>query len=216
MLMKNRGKVFKVLSYQSRSTKGFYKRIYNMCIQRRYLSMALMIFAIMILDAMINRVNARDFGQRYGLESVTIEGGPIATKHFQSDDENFRERHALAIAKVSTKNYGNWGVYFLNPNSVDRTSVGFGYVTDPLSIPLIASTELELSAALGLVTGYQDYPVPLLAGHARLKLYESHNNKWNAGVATAILPYYAEDQTTKDNSFGAVVSMPFLSVQYKF
>lgn len=149
------------------------------------------------------------------IKSITVEGAPIATKHFQSEDENFRERHTLVIAKVHTEGYGNWGVYYLGPNSVRDTSVGFGYVTNPYVIPL-GPTELELSGALGLVTGYQDYPVPLIAGQARLKLYESMDGKWNAGIATAAMPYIVENETTGDNNFGVVATTPFLSVRYNF
>lgn len=147
------------------------------------------------------------------IESVTLEGGPVATKHFQFGDENFRERHGIGILKVSTKRYGNWGLYFLGPNSVNDRSYGFGYVTDPYVVPL-GPTELELSGALGLVTGYQDYPVPLLAGQARLKLFE--HGAWNAGVAMAITPYYTDDQTTGESEFGFVGTSPFLSVRHSF
>ncbi len=149
------------------------------------------------------------------VESITVEGGPIATKHFQSEDEDFRERHALAVVKVHTEGYGNWGLYFLNPNSVERTSVGLGYVTNPYSIP-IGPTTLELSGALGLVSGYQDYPVPLVAAQARLALYESKNKRWNAGIAAAVSPYFVEDEVTGDNEFGLVTTLPFLSVRYQF
>jgi len=149
------------------------------------------------------------------VKSVTVEGGYIWTKHIQSEDEDFRERHGLAIVKVETQNYGRWGVYYLGPNSVRDTSVGFGYVTPSWDIPL-GPTALELSGALGIVTGYQDFPVPLVAGQARLKLYESVNGRWNAGIATAALPYVAENQLTGDNDFGVVVTTPFLSIRHKF
>lgn len=148
------------------------------------------------------------------IKSITVEGGPIASKHFQSEDENFKETHGLAIVKVHTEGYGNWGVYYLSPNSVRDTSVGVGYVTNPLTIPM-GPTELELSGALGLVTGYQDYPVPLLAGQARFKIHESMDGKWNVGLAAAALPYIMENDQTKDNNFGVVVTSPFLSVRYK-
>lgn len=147
------------------------------------------------------------------IESITLEGGPIATKHFQSGDEDFRERHAMGILKVSTHDYGNWGLYFLNPNSVDDTSYGFGYVTDPYTVP-IGPTKLELTGALGLVTGYQDYPVPLLAAQARLVLIE--RGAWDAGFAMAISPYYVEEENTGDNEFGFVGTSPFLSIRYNF
>lgn len=150
------------------------------------------------------------------IKSVTVEGGPIWTKHFQDDDENFRENHALAIVKVETNGYGRWGVYYLGPNSVDDTSVGVGYVTPSYDISLFANTELQLSGALGLVTGYQDYPVPLLAAQARWQLFESVDEKWNAGISAAALPYIAENDRTGDNDFGIVATTPFLSVQYKF
>jgi len=148
-----------------------------------------------------------------GIQSVTIEGGPIATKHFQSGAEHFRERHGLAILKIETKEYGNWGLYFLNPNSVDETSVGAGYITDPYVLPL-GPVKLELTGAIGLVTGYQDYPVPLIAGQARLALYES--GPWNAGVAMAVMPYFMEDGRTNDNEFGVVGTTPYLSLRYTF
>lgn len=147
------------------------------------------------------------------IKSITVEGGPIATKHFQSEDENFRERHGLTVVKVETNGYGNWGAYFLSPNSVEDPSFGVGYVTNPYRINL-GLTDLELSAALGLVTGYQDFPVPLVAGQARLKLYE--RGAWNAGVAMAVLPYIAENEITGNNDFGVVGTTPFLSVRYKF
>lgn len=146
-------------------------------------------------------------------KSVTVEGGPIWTKHFQSDEEHFREHHGLAIVKAETRDYGTWGVYYLAPNSVDDTSVGAGYVTPAWVIPL-GPTELELTGAVGVVTGYQDYPVPLIAAQARLKLYE--NGPWNAGIAAAALPYYAEDNTTGNSDFGIVVTTPFLSVRHQF
>ncbi len=149
------------------------------------------------------------------VKSVTVEGGYIWTKHIQSEDEDFRERHGLAIVKVETQDYGRWGVYYLGPNSVRDTSVGFGYVTPSWDIPL-GPTALELSGALGIVTGYQDFPVPLVAGQARLKLYESVDGRWNAGIAAAALPYVAENQLTGDNDFGVVVTTPFLSIRHKF
>ncbi len=148
------------------------------------------------------------------IESVTLEGGPIASKHFQSGDEDFRERHGLGIVKVHTRGYGNWGLYVLSPNSVDNTSIGAGYVTDPYIVPAGPFT-LELSAALGLVTGYQDYPVPLLAGEARLVLFRQ--GAWDAGLAMAALPYYMKDDSgSGDNAFGVVATTLFLSVRYRF
>ncbi len=147
------------------------------------------------------------------VQSFTVEGGPIASKHFQSGDNHFRERHMIAAAKVSTENYGNWGLYLLTPNSVRDTSVGFGYVTDPYIIP-IGPTALELNGVIGLVTGYQDYPVPLLGGQARMTVYES--GVWNTGLTMAILPYIAEDDVTGKNKAGIVATTPFLSVRYSF
>lgn len=148
------------------------------------------------------------------LESITVEGGPIATNHFQSGNEDYRERHGLAIVKASTRSYGNWGLYVLAPNSVDRTSVGVGYVTDPYVIPVSGPVRLELSGAVGLVTGYQDYPVPLLAGEARLVVYQ--RGPWDAGLSMAALPYYAQDRNGGDDNFGIVATIPFLSVRYSF
>ncbi|MGB4107366.1 MAG: hypothetical protein WBK55_06175 [Alphaproteobacteria bacterium] len=148
------------------------------------------------------------------VESITFEGGPIATKHFQAGDENFREHHGLGVVKVHTTNYGNWGLYVLAPNSVDETSVGVGYVTDPYTLPL-GPFKLELSGALGLVTGYQNYPVPLLAAEARLVLFES--DSWDAGLSAVALPYYTEDKSpSADNEFGIVATTPFLSLRYNF
>jgi len=147
------------------------------------------------------------------VESVTFEGGPIWSKHFQSGDENFREDHGLAVVKVETEDYGNWGVYLLTPNSVDDTSVGFGYVTDPYTIP-VGGMKLELTGALGLVTGYQDFPVPLVAGQGRLVMIERET--WDAGVAMAVMPYYMEDDVTGDNEWGVVGTTPFLSLRYRF
>lgn len=173
----------------------------------------LLIIACLVFAARPGQVAWAQAADRPFLESVTLEGGPIATKHFQAGSENFRERHGLAVLKFSTVGYGNWALYFLNPNSVDRTSVGAGYVTDPYVVPL-GPTELELSGALGLVTGYQDYPVPLVVAQARLKLYE--NGPWNAGLSMAANPYYAQDKRSDDNEWGVVVTSPFLSVRYSF
>jgi len=147
------------------------------------------------------------------LQSLSIEGGPIGSKHIQSGDPDFREGHTLVVTKFETRDYGTWGLYYLGPNSVDRTSVGLGYVTDPWTIPM-GPVDLELTGALGLVTGYQDYPVPLLAGEARFVLYKTE--KWDAGLAMAALPYIMEERRTNDNKFGVVVTSPFLSLRYKF
>jgi hypothetical protein len=147
------------------------------------------------------------------VKSVTVEGGPIWSKHFQSGDEDFRNHHGLGVLKVHTEGYGNWAVYVLTPNSVDRTSVGAGYVTNPYVLPL-GPMDLELSGALGLVTGYQDYPVPLLVGQARLVVYRS--GPWDTGLSVAALPYYTEDRDGGDNEFGIVATTPFLSVRYNF
>lgn len=149
----------------------------------------------------------------YAIQSVTLEGGPIASKHFQSGSEDFRERHGLAVLKVATRNYGNWGLYFLNPNSVDDTSFGAGYVTDPYVLQL-GPAKLELTGALGLVTGYQDYPVPLVAGQGRLVVYEGE--RWDAGLAMAVMPYFMKDESGGDNAFGIVGTTPFFSVRYNF
>ena len=148
-------------------------------------------------------------------DSVTVEGAPIMTKHFQSGDENYRDTHGLGVVKVHTKEYGNWGVYVLSPNSVDRFSFGAGYVTEDYGFP-VGPFSLEFSGALGLVTGYQDYPVPLIAGEARLVLFNEGN--WDAGLSMAALPYYIrEDNGRNDgNNFGIVVTSPFLSARYKF
>lgn len=149
-----------------------------------------------------------------GMESVTVEGGPIASKHFQSGDENFRETHGLGIIKAHTKNYGNWGLYVLSPNSVDDQSIGAGYVTDAYTIPL-GPTKLEFSAGIGLVTGYQDYPIPLIVGQARLVLLEK--GSWDAGVSMAAIPYYMQDTSPGgDNEVGIVATSPFLSLRYNF
>ena len=147
------------------------------------------------------------------IESITLEGGPVASKHIQPGDENFHERHGLAVMKVATRNYGNWGLYLLTPNSVERTSVGAGYITDPYTIPL-GPMQLELTGAIGLVSGYQDYPVPLVAGQARLAIYD--NGRWNAGIAMAALPYYMTDRSTHNNEWGVVATTPFLSLRYSF
>jgi len=163
------------------------------------------IAAIMLMSA--NIANAQS------IKSVTIEGGPIATKHFQGDDENFRENHGLGIVKVETANYGTWGLYYLSPNSVSDPSFGAGYVTKPLELPL-GPTHFELTGALGLVTGYQDYPVPLIAAQLKWVLFE--NETWDAGIAAAALPYIAEDPQSGDNDFGIVGTTPFLSVKRKF
>lgn len=175
--------------------------------------MSKFLLILMPLLVFSQHVFAQETRSNKFIKSMTVEGGPIASKHFQSDDENFRETHSLVIAKVHTQGYGNWGVYYLSPNSVRDTSVGLGYVTNPWTIPM-GPTELELSGALGLVTGYQDYPVPLLAGQARIRLYE--NGPWNVGLSAAALPYIIESDVTGDNDFGVVATTPFLSVRYQF
>ena len=148
-----------------------------------------------------------------GIQSITLEGGPIASKHFQHGPEDYNEHHVLAVMKVATEDYGNWALYFLNPNSVDDTSFGLGYVTDPYAVP-VGPTRIELSGAIGLVTGYQDYPVPLVAGEARLVVYE--RGPWNAGVTVAAMPYYMENDETGDHEPGIVGTTPFLSIRYSF
>ncbi len=170
------------------------------------------IFTFFVIFLLIPVAKAQD-KSGFHINSVTVEGGPIWTKHFQSEDEDFRENHGLGIIKVSTENHGNWGIYYLAPNSVDDPSFGAGYVTNPWVLDL-GLTDLELTGALGLVTGYQDYPVPLIAAQARLKLYERGN--WNAGIAAAVLPYIVENTRTGDNNFGIVGTTPFLSVRYSF
>lgn len=147
------------------------------------------------------------------VNSLTLEGGPIATKHFQGGEEHYRERHGLAVLKAETEGYGTWGLYFLNPNSVEDTSFGAGYITKPYVVDL-GLTDLELSGALGLVTGYQDYPVPLIVGEARLVLFDE--GPWNAGIAMATNPYIMEDKVTGDHNVGMVVTSPFLSIRYTF
>lgn len=169
------------------------------------------VFAFAAVMVLTSAAYAQDSSGQ--IQSFTLEGGPIISKHFQSGDENFNDHHGLAIAKIETRDYGNWGLYYLNPNSVDDTSIGFGYVTDPYVMPL-GPTKLELTGALGLVTGYQDYPVPLVAAQLRWVVYE--NDTWSAGVSAAALPYYMEDNITGDNEFGVVATTPFLSVRYHF
>ena len=149
----------------------------------------------------------------WDITSVTVAGGPILSKHFQSGDNNFNQHHMLGIIKVGTQGYGNWGAYFLNPNSVRKPSVGGGYITNPYTIPL-GTMQLELTGGIGLVTGYQSYPVPLISGDARLAVYQS--GPWNAGLEMAAMPYVAEDTVTHKNKFGIVGTTPFLSVRYTF
>ena len=147
------------------------------------------------------------------ISSVTLAGGPILTHHFQSGTDNFVDHHTLGIAQVNTNAYGNWALYFLGPNSVGKNTFGAGYVTDPYTIPM-GPVKLELSGALGLVTGYQNYPVPLLGAQARLAVYES--GPLNVGIEMAAMPYIAEDQVSGKNKFGIVGTTPFLSLRYSF
>jgi hypothetical protein len=149
----------------------------------------------------------------WAITSMTVAGGPILSKHFQSGADNFNEHHTIGIVKLSTEDRGNWGVYFLSPNSVRRTSIGGGYITDPYTIPL-GPTQLELTGGIGLVTGYQNYPLPLLSADARLALYQS--GPWNAGLEMAAMPYIAVDDATDKKKVGIVATTPFLSVRYKF
>src|SRR4051812_10909467 len=141
------------------------------------------------------------------IDSVTLSGGPILTHHFQSGADNFVDHHEIGILQVNTHSAGNWALYYLGPNSVGKYSVGAGYVTNPYIVP-VGPMQLELSGALGLVTGYQNYPVPLLGGQARLDLYQY--GPWNAGLEMAAMPYIARDEATGNNKVGIVATTPFL------
>lgn len=149
----------------------------------------------------------------WAIDDITVAGGPILSKHIQSGDNNFNQHHTLGILKLGTHDAGTWGLYVLTPNSVRTTSVGAGYVTEPYTIPL-GPMKLELMGGLGLVSGYQDYPVPLISAEARLALYQS--GPWNAGIEMAAMPYIAHDDATDKNKFGVVGTTPFLSIRYKF
>ncbi|MBU6474756.1 MAG: hypothetical protein KGL10_06760 [Alphaproteobacteria bacterium] len=149
----------------------------------------------------------------WAVQSLTVAGGPILTHHFQSGADTFVDHHEIGIIQANTADRGNWALYYLGPNSVGKQTFGAGYVTDPYVVPL-GPVSLELSAALGLVSGYQSYPVPLLGAQARLDLYQS--GPWNAGVEMAAMPYIAKDETTNKNKFGIVGTTPFLSVRYSF
>ncbi len=149
----------------------------------------------------------------WDITSVTISGGPILTHHFQSGTDNFVNHHEIGIAQANTAGYGNWALFYLGPNSVGKTTLGAGYVTDPYVVPM-GPVALELSAALGAVSGYQSYPVPLLGAEARLALYQS--GPWNAGLEMAAMPYIARDEATGKNKVGIVGTTPFLSVRYGF
>ncbi len=154
-----------------------------------------------------------DTGNPWAVEDVTVEGGPIWSHHFQSGPINFNQHHALGIVKLTTEGEGTWGLYVLTPNSERRTSIGGAWVTKPWIVPVAGQTRFEFTGALGLVSGYRSYPVPLIAAEARLVLIERKN--WDAGVSAAALPYIAQDMK-KDNKAGVVVSSPFLSVRYRF
>jgi hypothetical protein len=149
----------------------------------------------------------------WGISSMTVAGGPILSHHFQSGPDNFVDHHTIGIVQANTNGYGNWALYFLGPNSVDKNSYGAGYVTNPYVIPM-GPVKLELSGALGLVTGYQSYPVPLLGAQAQLDVYQ--DGPWNVGFEMAAMPYIAEDQTTGKDKFGVVGTTPFLSIRYSF
>ncbi len=149
----------------------------------------------------------------WAVQSLTVAGGPILTRHFQSGRDNFVNHHEIGIVQADTADRGNWALYYLGPNSVGKQTFGAGYVTAPYVVPL-GSFNLELSGALGLVSGYQDYPVPLLGLQARLDLYES--GPWNVGAEVAAMPYIAKDQATNKNKFGVVGTTPFFSVRYGF
>ncbi len=171
------------------------------------------VFALLVILVISPSAWAQEYKSGGFVRSLTLEGGPIASHHFQASENNFHQRHTLGIVKLGTRDYGTWGVYVLSPNSVEDTSIGVGYVFSPYVVPL-GPTELELTGALGAVTGYQNYPVPLLAGEARLRLFES--GPWNAGVAMAALPYITDDDVTGDTVFGIVATTPFLSIRYRF
>ncbi|MBI1301704.1 MAG: hypothetical protein GC137_08620 [Alphaproteobacteria bacterium] len=159
-----------------------------------------------------------DFSERsQQIRSFTLEGGPIVTNHirFNGDkDSGFNENHGITVAKIHTRDYGNWAFYSLYPNSQDETSFGVGYITDSYVIP-IGGLSLELNAAFGLVTGYQDYPVPLVAGEARLVLLKRDN--WDIGATMAVMPYYSQGyEDGEETSSGLAFTTPFLSLRAHF
>lgn len=148
-----------------------------------------------------------------GIQSVMVAGAPIVTRHFQPREHDFQEQHVLASVRVATENYGNWGLFLLEPNSLDRTSVGVGYLTNPYVLP-VGGMDLELSAGLGIVTGY-DFPVlPLLIGEARLVVFQ--RDAWDMGVAMAAMPYIATDRDGNNRNAGIVFTSPFLGIRYQF
>lgn len=149
----------------------------------------------------------------WGISSMTVAGGPILSHHFQDGADEFVDHHTIGIVQANTNGYGNWALYFLGPNSVDKNSYGAGYVTNPYVVPM-GPVKLELSGALGLVTGYQSYPVPLLGAQAELDIYQS--GPWSVGAEMAAMPYIAEDQTTGKDKVGIVGTTPFLSIRYSF
>lgn len=149
----------------------------------------------------------------WDITAFTVAGGPILTHHFQDSKDEFVDHHEIGIAQVNTQGLGNWAFYYLGPNSVGKQSYGGGYVTDPWVVPA-GPVKFEFSGALGLVSGYQSYPVPLLGAQAQLDLYQS--GPWNVGLEMAAMPYIAEDETTGKNKVGIVGTTPFLSVRYKF
>jgi hypothetical protein len=155
-----------------------------------------------------------DVDNPWAVEAVTVEGGPIWSHHFQSGPNDFNQHHTLGIVKLTTEDEGTWGLYVLTPNSVRRTSIGAGWVTKPWTVPVSGPVKFEFNASLGLVSGYQNYPVPLIAGEARLVLFEENN--WDAGFSAAAMPYIAHDTVTNDNKAGVVVTTPFLSLKYRF
>jgi hypothetical protein len=178
-----------------------------MIAKRIFLSLGLACFASVA-------VARADTDNPWMIEAVTVEGGPIWSHHFQSGSEDFNQHHALGIVKLTTEDEGAWGLYVLTPNSVRRTSIGAGWVTKPWTVPVSGPVKFEFTGSLGLVSGYQNYPVPLLAGEARLVLIERDN--WDAGFSAAAMPYIAHDTVTNDNKAGIVATTPFLSVKYRF
>ena len=150
------------------------------------------------------------------LKAITLEGGPITTHHYQSTYYDYNQKHTLGIVKFETRNYGTWGLYVLSPNSMNRTSVGIGYLPSSLELKLPGSLKAEFSVAVGLTSGYREYPVPLISGEVRLGIYEKNN--WDIGITVAAMPYIYKtwEQDKKVRHTGIVVTSPFLSIRRKF
>lgn len=152
------------------------------------------------------------------IESVTLAGGPIRSRHFQTGPkQNYNESHTFTSLRVDTRDYGRWAMYALTPNSENRNSFGIGYVTKPLRAEF-GKVSLEASLMAGIVTGYQEYPLPMVGGNLRLEFYERSfaHGKLSIGAEASVMPYVSQRFKGDKWQVGIVGTTPYLSARYTF